>query len=69
MDFQHIEDRKGTSCVKWDHMEGTFGRKDLLPLWVADMDFKAPAEVLTAVKEREVRPTDVARVLELAQPV
>lgn len=52
MDFQHIEDRKGTSCVKWDHMEGAFGRKDLLPLWVADMDFKAPAEVLTAVKER-----------------
>ncbi len=52
MDFHHIIDRKGTHCVKWDHMDMAFGRNDLLPLWVADMDFKAPAEVLAALKAR-----------------
>lgn len=52
MDFHHIVDRKGTHSIKWDHMDMAFGRNDLLPLWVADMDFKAPAEVLAALTSR-----------------
>lgn len=35
-------DRKGTSSVKWDGLLNKFSKDDLLPLWVADMDFKVP---------------------------
>lgn len=35
-------DRRGTNSAKWDSLLATFGQEDLLPLWVADMDFKAP---------------------------
>lgn len=34
--------RKNTNCVKWDLLEEKFGDPDLLPLWVADMDFEVP---------------------------
>ena len=33
--------RANTDCAKWDGLQFTFGQEDLLPLWVADMDFKA----------------------------
>lgn len=42
-------DRRGTHSRKWDDMIPKFGRDDLLPLWVADMDFKAPACVQDAL--------------------
>lgn len=42
-------DRRGTSCAKWDALEGKFGDKDLLAMWVADMDFQAPAAVKEAL--------------------
>ena len=32
--------RADTDCAKWDGLSDTFGQEDLLPLWVADMDFK-----------------------------
>ena len=32
-------DRKNTDCFKWDGLEKTYGKDDLLPMWVADMDF------------------------------
>ena len=35
------KDRLGTDCSKWDGCEEKFGDKNLLPLWVADMDFEA----------------------------
>lgn len=39
--FEHGIERRGTSCVKWDE---SFVGKDVLPMWVADMDFEiAPA--------------------------
>ncbi|NHK30061.1 MAG: pyridoxal phosphate-dependent aminotransferase [Asgard group archaeon] len=52
--FDEIIDRQGTYSVKWDHefMEMLFKRGDLLPLWVADMDFKAPDALLNALKKR-----------------
>ena len=35
-------DRKNTDCFKWDGLENTFSRGDLLAMWVADMDFRVP---------------------------
>ena len=53
---QFIEDyfveRKNTNSLKWDGMSDKFMDSDLLPLWVADMDFKVPKEVQQALKER-----------------
>jgi hypothetical protein len=40
-DFDAIIDRRGTDCEKWDDLERIFGTDDLLPFWVADMDFAA----------------------------
>ena len=42
------KDRLGTDCSKWDGCEEKFGDKNLLPLWVADMDFEAPSCVKEA---------------------
>jgi len=47
--FDEIVNRKGTDSIKWDHLESHFGRDDLLPLWVADMDFKSPPEITEAM--------------------
>jgi len=51
-DFETVVERRGTSCVKWDQTGERFGVKDLFPMWVADMDFKAPEEVIQALRER-----------------
>ena len=44
--------RRGTSCWKWDWDRRLTGREGLLPFWVADMDFRAPEPVITALKRR-----------------
>lgn len=44
-------DRRNTSSVKWDGMLLDFGEENLLPLWVADMDFEVPTEVITALSQ------------------
>ncbi len=51
-DFDAVVDRMNTSSVKWDEVENLFGDKDILPMWVADMDFKAPEAVSQAIKEK-----------------
>lgn len=51
-DFYKIVDRKGSDSIKWNHMEESFGRNDILPMWVADMDFKSANEIIDALKER-----------------
>jgi len=51
-DFDRIVDRRGTHAVKYDALEQTFGRPDLLPLWVADMDFATPEFILEALRRR-----------------
>ena len=43
-------DRKNTDSTKWDGMEGSFGRGDLEPFWVADMDFQSPLCVRQALE-------------------
>ncbi|MDD2207677.1 MAG: PatB family C-S lyase [Aminobacterium sp.] len=50
--FDTIIDRHHTSCEKWDFLKQKFGRDDLLAMWVADMDFTAPPEVIEVLKER-----------------
>lgn len=47
-DFDRIIDRSGTASLKWDKYAG----RDVLPLWVADMDFAAPPMVLDALHAR-----------------
>jgi len=46
--FDSCPDRHGTGSEKWDRWPG----RDVLPVWVADMDFRAPDEVLAAVHAR-----------------
>ncbi|MBR5783664.1 MAG: pyridoxal phosphate-dependent aminotransferase [Bacteroidales bacterium] len=50
--FDEIIERKGTSSVKHDMMNRDFGRNDLLPMWVADMDFRSPDFVMDAIRKR-----------------
>lgn len=50
--FDEIIDRTGTHSVKWEQMESLFGHADLLPMWVADMDFASPPEVVQALQRR-----------------
>jgi cystathionine beta-lyase len=51
-DFDKRIDRTNTASYKWDQSEKLFGRSDILPLWVADMDFEAPKEVVEAITRR-----------------
>ncbi|MGG4180601.1 PatB family C-S lyase [Virgibacillus pantothenticus] len=50
--FEVQHDRKNTRSVKWDMLEPVFQTDDVLPMWVADMDFKAPDKVNEALIER-----------------
>ena len=50
--FDILHDRRGTSCIKWDFGMERKGRDDLLPLWVADMDFKLPEEIVKDITDR-----------------
>jgi cystathionine beta-lyase len=51
-DFDKRIDRTNKASYKWDQSEKLFGRSDILPLWVADMDFEAPKEVVEAITQR-----------------
>lgn len=50
--FDQVINRKGTSSVKADELKERWGREDLLPLWVADMDFATPPFILDAIRKR-----------------
>lgn len=45
------KERKNTNSMKWDGCGGKFGAEELLPLWVADMDFEVPGCVKKALSE------------------
>ncbi|MBO4912837.1 MAG: pyridoxal phosphate-dependent aminotransferase [Butyrivibrio sp.] len=51
-DFDKVYDRRGTSSLKFDFGMERRRRDDLLPLWIADMDFKLPDEVLDDIRKR-----------------
>lgn len=53
--FTETIERKGTRSVKWDRLKEVYGvadATDILPMWVADMDFAAPEPVIRAMQER-----------------
>ena len=50
--FDEIIDRRGTGCVKVDQLKAAFGQEDLMPLWVADMDFRTPDFIVEAIRKR-----------------
>jgi len=51
-DFDRVIERRGTASVKWDLVDKLYGGTELLPLWVADMDFSSPPEVIDALQKR-----------------
>jgi cystathionine beta-lyase len=44
--------REGTNCIKYDLREVTFGLKDVIPMWVADMDFNTPDFIVKSLQDR-----------------
>lgn len=50
-DFNKVVNRIGTNCSKWDNAKNVFGN-DVLPLWIADMDFKCPSKVLETLNDK-----------------
>lgn len=52
LDFDTIIDRKNTDCLKYDFAKRRGMPEDVLPLWVADMDFKTSSYVEDALAER-----------------
>ena len=55
-DFDTVIDRHHTGALKLEVLQERYGRPDLLPLWVADMDFATPDFVVNAMKERMSHP-------------
>lgn len=51
-DFDEIIDRHGTGCAKYDSLPSGIHRKDVIPLWIADMDFRTPDFITDAMKSR-----------------
>ena len=54
--FDIIIPREGTNCVKFDLRKTYFGREEVIPMWVADMDFPVPPFVSKAVRKRAEHP-------------
>ncbi|MDT8363631.1 MAG: PatB family C-S lyase [Nitrosomonas sp.] len=54
--FDREIDRSGTFSTKYDARQAIFGHAGVMPLWVADMDFAAPAEVTEALRIRATHP-------------
>ncbi|MEL7587337.1 MAG: PatB family C-S lyase [Prolixibacteraceae bacterium] len=50
--FDEQVNREGSHCIKYDFRNEVFGKADVLPLWVADMDFKTPVFIMNALRER-----------------
>ena len=50
--FDEVVERKGTDSVKWDQTKTKGYPEDIIPMWVADMDFKTLPDINEAIKER-----------------
>jgi cysteine-S-conjugate beta-lyase len=51
-DFDTIYPRRNTQCYKYDALKPFLGSDDLIPMWVADMDFASAPEILSALQDR-----------------
>ena len=54
--FDKIFDRTNTSSVKYDLRQAVFDKSDVIPMWVADMDFETPEFIREAVSRRADHP-------------
>jgi len=54
--FDEPAGREGTDCIKYDRREETFGVKDVIPMWVADMDFNTPDFIVESLQKRLEHP-------------
>jgi len=49
--FDEVIDRKNTGSMKWDFYGRLFDEEDIIPMWVADMDFRSPKPVIEALEK------------------
>jgi len=49
-DFDEVVPRKGTDAIKIDRVKDECGSDDLIPMWVADMDFRTPPFIFNAIR-------------------
>ena len=54
--FDEIIDRRNSGCYKYDALKMLFGKSELIPLWVADMDFSVSDEIISALSNRIKHP-------------
>jgi len=50
--FDKIIDRRGSDALKVEALKTRWGREDLIPMWVADMDFRTPPYIIDAIRKR-----------------
>ena len=55
-DFDRVIDRTGTNCAKWDARKVVFGTENVIPMWVADMDFPVAEPITAAIRKRAEHP-------------
>ena len=55
-DFDTVCDRRNTDCAKWGAIKAIFGREDVIPMWVADMDFPTAKPITEALERRAAHP-------------
>jgi cystathionine beta-lyase len=55
-DFDTVCDRSNTDCAKWGAVKAIFGREDVIPMWVADMDFPTAPPIVEALQRRAAHP-------------
>jgi cystathionine beta-lyase len=55
-DFDTPVNRIGTDCAKWDNRKLVFGTEDVIPMWVADMDFAVAEPITAALRKRIEHP-------------
>jgi cysteine-S-conjugate beta-lyase len=55
-DFDHVYNRKESDSAKWGNLKAMFGSDDVIPMWVADMDFPTAQPVVDALAKRVAHP-------------
>jgi cystathionine beta-lyase len=55
-DFDTVFDRSHTDSAKWGAIKSVFGREDVIPMWVADMDFPTAQPITEALRKRAGHP-------------
>ena len=51
-DFDTVIDRRGTTAIKYEWLDGVFGRHDVSPLWIADLDFAVCPDIVNGLRRR-----------------